>query len=94
MIRFVIVIVFLIPTFSFADTILLGDHKSGSKLHKSSCTACHKSSIYTRKDRKVSTINGLEKRVAMCSTMLKTNFSDEQKGDIVKFLNDNYYKFK
>lgn len=94
MIRFAMVIVFLIPTFVFADTILLGDHKSGNKLHQQSCTACHDSSIYTRENRKVGTINGLEKRVAMCSTMLKTNYSDDQKSDIVKFLNDDYYKFQ
>lgn len=82
------------PLHVSADTILFGDHKNGSKLHQQSCTSCHDSSIYTRNNRKVGTINGLEKRVAMCDTMLKTHYSDEQKSDIVKFLNDDYYKFK
>ncbi len=87
-------IVFLIPIFAFADTILLGDYKNGSKLYQKSCTTCHDSSLYTRKNRNVASINGLEKRVERCSTMLRTNYNNDQNSDIVKFLNDDYYKFK
>lgn len=94
MIRLTLAAIFLIPAFSFADTLLLGDARSGSKLHSQSCTACHDSSVYTRNNRKVSTINGLEKRVAMCSTNLNTNYTEDQNSDVVKFLNDSYYKFK
>lgn len=94
MIRLTLAGILLLPAFTFADTILLGDAKNGGKLHSQSCTACHDGSVYTRKNRKVGTINGLEKRVAMCSTNLNTNHSEDQNSDIVKFLNDSYYKFK
>ena len=92
--KFALILGVLLPMYVSADTILFGDHKNGSKLHKQSCTACHDSSVYTRKDRNVSSINGLEKRVAMCSTNLKTNYNEDQKSDIVMYLNTEYYKFK
>lgn len=91
--KFALLLVVLLPLHASADSILFGDYEKGSKLHKSSCTACHDSSTYTRKNRLVGTINGLEKRVALCSTMLKINYSDDQQSDVVKFLNDDYYKF-
>lgn len=93
MIRLTLAALFLLPAVSFADTLLLGDAKSGSKLHSQSCTACHDSKVYTRKNRRIGTINGLEKRVAMCSTNLNTNHTEDQNSDIVKFLNDKYYNF-
>lgn len=92
--RLAMVIILLMPAFTFADTILFGDSKNGSKLHQESCTACHDSKVYTHKDRKIRTINGLEGRVELCSTNLNTRYTDEQNSDIVKYLNDNYYKFK
>lgn len=94
MIRFTLVIMFMIPAFTFADTILFGDSKNGSKLHQTSCTACHDSKVYTRKDRKIRSINGLEGRVELCSINLSTRYTDGQNSDIVKYLNDNYYQFK
>lgn len=93
MTKFVLLLVVLLPLQALADSILFGDYEKGSNLHKNNCTACHDSSTYTRKNRLVGTINGLEKRVALCSSMLEKNYSDNQQNDIVKFLNDNYYKF-
>ena len=90
----VLVIVLLVPILAFADTILFGDSKNGAKLHQNSCTACHDSKVYTRNDRKIGTISGLEGRVEMCSTNLNTHYNDEQNSDIVIFLNESYYKFK
>lgn len=92
--KYALVILFMIPALTFADTILFGDGKNGSKLHQSSCTACHDSTVYTRSDRKIASINGLEGRVEMCSTNLNTQYTDDQNSDIVKFLNNNYYHFK
>ncbi len=91
--KFSLLLAALLPLQASADSILFGDYDKGSKLHKNSCTACHDSSTYTRKNRLVGSINGLEKRVALCSTMLKKNYSDDQQSDIVKFLNVDYYKF-
>jgi len=87
-------LILLLPAASLADTLLMGDAKKGDRLHNQSCTACHDNQVYTRKDRKIRTINGLENRVEMCSMNLKTNFTESQNSDIVKFLNDSFYKFK
>ena len=69
-------IILLIPTLAFADTILFGDSKNGAKLHQNSCTACHDSKVYTRNDRIIGTLGGLEGRVEMCSTNLNTSITD------------------
>lgn len=94
MIRSMLVVVLMMPMASFADSLLFGDSANGKKLHKNSCTACHGSEVYTRKDHKIKTTNGLEGRVEMCSTNLNTHYNDEQNSDIVIFLNESYYKFK
>lgn len=90
---FVLAILMQFSMFAYADTILFGDSKNGGKLHQSSCTACHDSKVYTRADRKIKSINGLEGRVEMCSVNLKTQYNDDQNSDIVSYLNANYYKF-
>jgi len=88
-----LIFLFTFPFYASAQSILFGDYEKGSKLYKNSCTTCHDSSVYTRKDRKINTINGLEKQVERCSNSLRTSYTDDQNGDIVKFLNDDYYKF-
>lgn len=92
--RYSLFLILMMPMVTFADSLLFGDSKSGAKLHQNSCTACHGSEVYTRSDRKIKTINGLEARVETCSINLNTNYNDDQNSDIIKFLNDHYYKFK
>ncbi|MFV1997980.1 MAG: hypothetical protein ACC641_08195 [Acidiferrobacterales bacterium] len=89
----VLVFLFAFPIQASAESILFGDYEKGNKLHKNGCTTCHDSSVYTRSDRKINTINGLEGQVERCSNSLRTNYTSDQNGDIVKFLNDDYYKF-
>ena len=39
---------------------------NGAKLHQEHCTSCHNDSVYTRKDRRVTSLAGLKKQVQRC----------------------------
>ncbi len=72
----------------------------GQKLvqqHK--CEACHESkvygppgSIYTRKDRKVTTWSKLKSQVQACNTMLNSGLFPDDEEHIATYLNEAYYK--
>jgi cytochrome c553 len=77
-----------------ADLLLPGDAARGKQLHAANCSGCHGTEVYTRKDRLIGSIGGLQKRVQGCNTQLNRNLSDGQLKDLVKYLNESYYKFQ
>ncbi len=78
-----------------AETALLpGNAANGKTLHAAHCAGCHDSSLYTRKNRKITTVEGLIGQVNGCNKQLKKNFSGDQVNDLVLYLNEAYYKFK
>jgi hypothetical protein len=82
------------PLAAGAAPLLLGDAVQGKALHAQSCGGCHGTEVYTRPDRRVKSAEGLLKQVELCNSNLDKGFSDDQLNDLVKFLNDNFYKFK
>ncbi len=76
-----------------AGALLLGDAAKGKTLHAAQCSHCHDSSVYTRANRTVRTVEGLSARVQLCNTQLKKGLSKDELNDIVKYLNDSYYRF-
>ncbi len=70
-----------------------GNEHTGESLVKIHCTRCHYSEVYTRADRKITSLDGLTKQVRMCETQLNTQLFPEDEAKIVKYLNETYYKF-
>ncbi len=80
---------------SFGSTIVQAvDLKAGQSLHDANCQKCHDSSVYSRADRKVTSLDGLRKQVKRCELSLGLTWFDEQTEDVVQYLNSSYYKFK
>lgn len=79
---------------SATAALLLGDAAKGGKLHAESCQGCHDTGVYTRANRRVKTVEGLMAQVEMCNTNLRRGLAKDQRDDLVKFLNERYYKFK
>jgi mono/diheme cytochrome c family protein len=77
-----------------AELLLFGDAARGEKLHAQHCKGCHDSSVYTRPDRRIRSGEGLQAQVAMCNRNLRSHLGKEQLDDLVKYLNDTFYKFK
>jgi mono/diheme cytochrome c family protein len=72
----------------------LADSANGKKLHNEECVRCHGSEIYTRKNRKVQSLGGLDHQVGVCISVVGVTWFDEEKQDVVDYLNQNFYKFK
>lgn len=81
------------PAFA-APAPLPGDGVAGKRLHDAHCTACHDSGVYTRKDHQVRTLDGLKQQLVACSHMANRPLSPRESDDLVKYLNDAYYRFQ
>ena len=76
--------------------------ESGRKLvAEAKCETCHASkvggdgsTIYTRKDRRVTTLAKLQPQVSRCSTDLNLGLFPDDEAAIAAYLNFRHYKFK
>ncbi len=66
----------------------------GHALVQTHCQRCHGSEVYTRADRKVTSLNGLHKQVQRCEQMLGLTWFDEDIENAATYLNQEFYKFK
>ena len=73
---------------------LPGDAANGKKLHDASCTSCHNDSVYKRADHKIKSLEGLTEQMNNCEHMTDIKLGKTQQKDLVKYLNETYYKFK
>ena len=73
---------------------LPGSIAAGQILHAANCTGCHDTSVYTRKERTVRSLDGLAQQLQGCSHVAKKNFSPVETQNLVKFLNDRFYHFQ
>jgi len=82
-------------TVSSAQAALLpGDAAKGKAVHDKHCSACHDTGMYTRADRSVKSVEGLIGRVNGCARQTGAKLDRDQINDLVKFLDESFYKFK
>ena len=72
----------------------------GRALHDASCMQCHASltggkpdSLYTRSDRKITSLSGLEQRVGYCMQAADVNWTEAEKRMVIEHLNSQFYRF-
>lgn len=73
--------------------LLPGDAAKGKALHDKQCVACHDNKVYTRSDRRVKTVEGLMGRVNGCVRQTGAKLDSKQIDDVIKYLNESFYKF-
>ena len=73
---------------------LSGDIANGKRLYDANCMACHDTSVLTRKDRAVQSLDALKKQLASCTHMAKKEFFASETQDLLKYLNDQFYHFR
>lgn len=61
--------------------------------HDGKCTACHGTEVYTRENRRITSLRALENQVARCDANLGTQLFPEDLELLVEHLNRNFYKF-
>ena len=65
-----------------------------ASLYTQHCVKCHQSEVYTRADRKITSLDALNAQVHRCETMLELRWFDEDVDAVTTYLNDQYYHFK
>lgn len=86
----------ILATISLAAAGLLpagAGAETGSQLHDKHCTSCHDERVYTREDRRVTSLDALTKQVQRCELSLGLKWFDEDVDDVTNYLNTTYYKF-
>jgi len=85
-------LILLMPSAYAAE--LPGDSADGKRLHDANCMGCHDTSIYTRKDHLIRSLDALKEQLGDCSHMAKKEFSAIEAQNIIKYLNDQFYQFR
>lgn len=75
-----------------ATTGQAADFDAGKFLDQN-CSRCHDSSVYTRPDRRVQSLQGLDNQVRRCDAMLGTKLFEDDIKSLVEHLNGRYYHF-
>jgi len=65
----------------------------GKMLYSNHCHACHESGVHIRAHRKVKKKTDIAYWVNRWSTYLKLNWKNEEKQQVVEFLDQTFYKF-
>lgn len=72
----------------------------GKQLAEKNCIACHSemtggdgSTLYTRKDRRVRSLDELKAQVQRCESNMGLPWFDDDIADVAAYLNEQYYKF-
>lgn len=74
--------------------LLPGDAAKGKALHGKQCVACHDTSVYTRANRRIKSPEGLIGQVNNCVRQTGLKLDRDQINDLVKHLDESFYKFK
>lgn len=87
-------VLILVGALLMTQQAFAADPANGKRLFaKSQCLNCHGTEVFTRTDRKVSSLTALESQVRKCDANLNTNWYDDEILDVVAYLNQAYYKF-
>lgn len=89
---FVSAMILLMPTAYAAS--LPGDSVNGKQLYDANCTGCHDTSVLSRSDRFVQSLDALKEQLGSCSHMANAEFSTSETQDLIKYLNDEFYNFR
>lgn len=70
------------------------DVSHGKQLHDQHCVACHGSEVYTREDRRISSIDALGEQVRRCEFNLELQWFDDDVQAVIEHMNSSFYQFE
>jgi hypothetical protein len=86
---------------ALAGPLDLADTHNGKVLVQQRCMSRHVSkyggdgsSVYTRPDHKIRSVEALEAQIGRCNEGTHAGFSSEQQRDVGAYLNKSFYKFQ
>jgi len=84
----------LLTTLNSHAALLPGDAANGKKLHNQQCVACHDTSVYTRANRRVRSVEALVGQVQGCVHQTGAKLDRDQVNDVIRYLDEAFYEFK
>ena len=79
---------------TLAAPLHAAEDADGEALYRQYCTSCHDDSMYTRKNRRVNSMDALTSQVGRCDAALGLKWFDDEINAVAAYLNKNYYHFK
>ena len=76
-----------------AQAALPGSSAEGKKFHDTNCVKCHDTSVYSRKDRHIKSLDALNGQLSSCAHGAQVILTDDEQRNIVKYLSEQFYKF-
>jgi len=86
----------LLPSLLLLATVLPAWAEEAPEIeatYRQHCTSCHQSEVYTRDDRKVTSLDGLHRQVQRCELALGLKWFDDEIADMADYLDNQYYRF-
>jgi len=72
---------------------LPGSSAEGKRLLEANCFGCHDASVYMRSNRSVRSLDALKQQLDTCGHASANQLSAADKDNIIRYLNDQYYRF-
>ncbi|MDH5485563.1 MAG: hypothetical protein OEY43_10045 [Gammaproteobacteria bacterium] len=67
---------------------------NGETLHNDKCMNCHDTGVYTRENRRVSSLDALSNQVENCMKgPAKAEWTKAETDSVISYLNQKFYKF-
>jgi cytochrome c553 len=84
----------LVALLAATQALQAADADTGKSLLESNCTSCHDDAVYTRANRRVTTLDGLKNQVRRCELSLGLKWFDDDIDAVTSHLNKTYYHFE
>jgi mono/diheme cytochrome c family protein len=86
-------LLFITGLLALSQTGSAADTAHGKRLQEQNCMSCHDNGVYTRPDRRVTSMEGLQKQVRRCELTLGLKWFEEDIDNVSGYLNEAFYKF-
>ena len=81
-------------TFSLVPIALAEEAQTGKQLVDTHCYKCHGTEVYTRTDRRVTSLPALHSQVRRCELSLGLKWFDQDIENVADYLNKEFDRFK
>ncbi len=77
-----------------SSSLLAIDIEHGKSLQQKNCMSCHDDGMYTREERRITTLDALRHQVQRCETNLNLQWFPEDVDAVIEYLNTTFYNVK
>lgn len=89
-------VILLLPLLLAMTTgsVYAADISHGKSLQQKNCMGCHDDGMYTRDNRRVTSLDSLQKQVKRCEFSLGLKWFDDDIAAVTEYLNTSFYRYE